>query len=108
VWIARQDERVDAEGHVGAELGDDLVGVADDRGAAAGSRSGDAGPQVVLDEAVVVGGVAQLSLACTPADAVSSERFRIASPSAASSFDSSRVAAARASASVSRTTTCVR
>ena len=44
----------------------------------------------------------------TPAEVASSERLRIASPSAASSCDSRRVAAALASASVSRTTMWVR
>jgi hypothetical protein len=43
-------------------LESDLVGVADDRCAAAGAGPRDAGPEVVLDEAVVVGGVAQLGL----------------------------------------------
>ena len=63
VRVSGEDERVDPEGHVRAQLGDDLIGVADDRRAASRSGSGDAGPQVLLDEPVVVGGVAQLGLA---------------------------------------------
>src|SRR3954464_10105141 len=63
VRITRQDERADAHGDVAVELLDDLVGVADQRGAAAGAGAADAGPEVRLDEAFVVGLVAHLGLA---------------------------------------------
>ncbi len=46
--------------------------------------------------------------AATPAEAVSSERLRIAAPVSSSSADTRWRAAARASASVSRTITCTR
>ena len=54
---------LDAEVGVGAQLGEHLVGVADERRAAAAARAADAGPEMVLDEALVVGGVAHLGLA---------------------------------------------
>ncbi len=59
VGVARQDERADARLLVGAEFGDDLVGIAHDRCAGAAASAPDAGPQRLLDEAVVGGRFAQ-------------------------------------------------
>ena len=63
VRIAGEDERLDAQGLIGLELRQHLVGVADDGGAAAGAGAADAGPQVLLRIAVVAGRRAQLGLA---------------------------------------------
>ena len=63
VRVAGQDERLDAHRLVGAQLGEHLVRVADDRGAAARAGAADAGPQIVLDVALRAGGFAQLGLA---------------------------------------------
>ncbi len=53
VGVARQDERPDAGTLVGAQLGQDLIGIADDRCAGAAAGPADAGPQRLLDEPVV-------------------------------------------------------
>ena len=103
VGVAGQDERADAGVLIRTQLGDDLVGIADDRRAGAAARPADAGPERVLDEAVVGGALAERGLAWTPTDAASSDLLRIASPVSTSSCETSRSAAARASASVSRT-----
>ncbi len=66
VGVTRQDEGVDAERFVLAELRDHLVGVADDGGAAAAPGSADARPQVGLDVAVGVGSVTEVGLAGDP------------------------------------------
>ena len=63
VGVARQDERLDAHRLVGLQLGEHLVGIADDRGTAAGAGAADAGPQIVLDVTLVAGRLAQLGLA---------------------------------------------
>ena len=55
VRVAGQNERLDAHGLVGAQLGQHLVRIADDRRAAAGAGLADPGPEVVLDEAVARG-----------------------------------------------------
>jgi hypothetical protein len=62
VWVAGEDERVHAEGRVRLELGEHLVRVADEGGARAGAGPADAGPQVGLGVALVVGGRAQFAL----------------------------------------------
>ena len=66
VWVAGEDERLDAERPVAEELGEHLVGIADDRGAAAAAGPADARPEVGLDVAVVGGGIAELGLAPDP------------------------------------------
>ena len=61
VRIARQDEGVDAQGHVSAQLREDLFGITDYRCAASRARPRDAGPEVVLDVAFVAGGFAEVT-----------------------------------------------
>ena len=86
VRVAGQDEGLYAQVGVRRELGQHLVGVADDGRARPGAGAADAGPQVRLGIAVVVGAVAQLGLrgahrsTWRPGSAV-----RIASPVASSS-----------------------
>ena len=52
--IAREDESLDPFGLIGAQFGEDLIGVADNRRAAARASAADAGPQVLLNEAIAV------------------------------------------------------
>ena len=61
--IARQDEGVDAEFAISLKLGEDLIGVANESSAASATRSANAGPQVVLDEAIEIRGFAKFGLA---------------------------------------------
>ena len=63
VGIARQDEGVDAQIPVGVQLGHHLVGVTHDGRPASRPGPADAGPQVVLHVAVVVGKIPQFALA---------------------------------------------
>ena len=44
VRITRQDEAFDAQAPIGIELGQHLIGIADDGGAAARAGAADAGP----------------------------------------------------------------
>jgi hypothetical protein len=88
--VAGQDEGIDAERLIGLQLGQHLVGIADNGGAAARAGAADAGPEVVLDIAICRA-VAQLGLAGVRPN-----------------YANSRSAAVRASASVSRTTTWTR
>lgn len=62
VRVAGQDESVHAEVRVGADLGQHLIGIADDGRASARARAADAGPQVRFGVAVVIGDVAELVL----------------------------------------------
>src|SRR5277367_4878132 len=62
VGVAGQDEGFDAQLAVGVELAQDLVGVADDCGAASGTRATDTGPQIVFDVAIAARILAKLSL----------------------------------------------
>ncbi len=62
VGIARQDERLDPHRAVAFELGEHLVGIADDRRPAARTRTPDARPQVGLGIAVVGRALAQRGL----------------------------------------------
>ena len=55
VRVTTQDDRFDAQGFVHPELGQNLVGVADDRRAATGSGPADAGPEVLFHVAVTCG-----------------------------------------------------
>ena len=71
VGVARQDERLDAHVLIAVQLGEDLIGVADDRGAAARAGAADAGPEIVLDIAVVGRCLAQRDLC------VDAERLRV-------------------------------
>ena len=63
VRVAGEDEGLDAGVGQLVDLGQHLVGVADDGGAGAGAGPADAGPQVPLDVALVVGALAQGGLA---------------------------------------------
>src|SRR5262249_19053458 len=55
MWIARQDERLHTEGGISLQLGEHLARVADDGGTGPGTPTADAGPQVRLGVAFVVG-----------------------------------------------------
>jgi hypothetical protein len=55
-------EGADAEIDVCTQLAEHLIGVAAQRGAAAAAGAADTGPEMVLDETLVVGGVAHLGL----------------------------------------------
>ena len=65
VRIARQDEGLDPLGLIGAQLGEHLIGRADDRRPAARARPADAGAQVLFHEAVTIGRAA-LTLSLIP------------------------------------------
>ena len=62
VGVARQDEGLDADLLVRLQLGHDLIGVADDRRAGAGTGPTDSGPEIGLGVAVVVSAVAKFVL----------------------------------------------
>ena len=64
--IARENESFDPFGLIGAQLGEHLVGIADDRRTAARTGAADPGPQVLLDKAVAVRRSAQRLLALNP------------------------------------------
>jgi hypothetical protein len=110
VRIAGQDEGVHAEVGVGADLGEHLIGVADDGRAGAGVGPADAGPQVRFGVALIAGRVAQFVLppGSRGAGVQGPAADRILSPVRSSSRETRRCAAARASASVARTMTWAR
>ena len=60
--IAREDEGLNAHIAIGVEFGEHLIGIADDRRAAAGARAADAGPQIGFGIAVIGGVLAQRRL----------------------------------------------
>ena len=72
--ITGKDERLDPLGLIGAQLRQHLIRIADDRRAATRTRAPDTRPQIILDEAVAAGGVAQLGLSLDT-DALRVERF---------------------------------
>ena len=61
VGITGQDERLYPLGLIGAEFGQDLIGIADNRRAATRARAANPGPEIVLDIALVPGGGSQTS-----------------------------------------------
>ncbi len=107
--IARKDEGADAHLLIGLDLAHHLIGRADQRRAAARARPPDAGPQMRLDIAELVGQFAgRWPDARRPDDAESCARSRISLPYSSSSLETSCSAYSRASASVSRTIICTR
>ena len=62
VWIAGQDEGLDSERPIGIQLGQHLIGITHDGGAAARPCPADAGPEIVLDISLGARRLAQFGL----------------------------------------------